>query len=170
MNAAWQWLSQPGFAGTRAPLAADLVVAGLLLVVPAFWVGRALAARGRRRAHALLMAAGYGALLGAVAVFIAWVQAGGAPRAARLEAASWYRTGYLPLLAAHVALALGALGSGLAALGLAALGARRHAGGAPRFARAGTAAWHRRLGRAFLVLVTATALSGGAIYWLRYVY
>jgi uncharacterized membrane protein YozB (DUF420 family) len=171
LSALVQWLSEPGFSGTRAPLAADIVVALLVVVVPLFWWGRALVVgeRPRVRLHAAVMSTLYVALVAVVTVFIVWEQTG-APRAPRLEAAWFYRPVYLPFLLAHIVSAVGALALGAGALVWAACFSSRGRSGTPRFEDPLRARTHGRIGRAFLWLVTCTALSGAGVYAFRYIY
>ncbi|RME72149.1 MAG: hypothetical protein D6776_09275, partial [Planctomycetota bacterium] len=110
MNDWIAWLSLPGWFGTRAPRAADLVIAALALVVPLFWWAAGQAAR-RTRLHAALMSTLYLALTVVVVGFVLWARTG-SPPAPRLEAAWFYRPLYLPLLGLHIVAALASLALG----------------------------------------------------------
>lgn len=169
------WFSQPGFLGTRAPLFPDLIICGLLLLVPAFAAGIVAGRRGHLRAHATAMQLAYATLLVVVVTFVAWSRLGYAPPAPRLEQAPFYKTWFVPFTVFHIAAAISCLLSGAGAVCWGRWRTHSTTGqpgaeGQPSFPKPTDARLHRVGGYSFCVLLLVTTLTGMTIYYYRYVF
>ena len=151
-----------GFLGTRASLGMDVVLVGLLALLPVLAWSIGLVRRGRYAAHKALQLFIVVALAAAIVVFEIDIRLVSDWKA-RAAASPWWPAGVLGALGIHLVFAVTTFGL-LAWVVWEAL-ARFPVPPAP-----GThGPRHRRLARLAAADLVCTAVTGGVFYWLAFV-
>ncbi len=151
-----------GFLGTRASLGMDVVLVGLVALLPVLAWSIALVRRGRYVAHKALQLFIVAALAAAIVVFEIDVRLVSDWKV-RAAASPWWPAGVLGALAIHLVFAVSTFGL-LAWVVWEAL-VRFPVPPAP-----GThGPRHRRLARLAAADLACTAVTGGVFYWLAFV-
>ena len=151
-----------GFLGSRASLGMDVVLVGLLALLPVLGWSIQLAKAGRYAAHRRLQLFIVSALLAAIVVFEIDVRLVSDWRL-RAAASPWWPAGVLTALGIHLVFAV----SSLVLLVWVVWEALRRFPDPPQPATHGPR--HRRMARLAAVDLVLTAVTGSVFYWLAFV-
>lgn len=158
----------PGFLGTRASLFPDVLVVALFLVLPAFFYGVVLAKKSKTRAHAAVMGSVFSVLFVFVIAFTLWNHYYNTSKPP-IVGTPFYDNFYLPFALFHVIIAVTGVLLGTFVTASAMLW-RRPAGDGLAFETATKRKVHIVCGKIALGFFVLIAVTGVAIYYMRYVY
>lgn len=158
-----------GFLGTRASLFPDVVVVALFVVLPAFFYGARLARQGKTKAHAAIMGSVFSVLFVVVTAFVLWNQYIN-HSAPPIKDSPLYKSLYIPLAIFHIIIALTSLGLGVFLVWSGISWRDKLDSGELAFKDPGKRSKHVKAGWTALVLYGLVAVTGLAIYYLRYVF